>query len=247
MKIIKLLVITFIISISSIEYSSARDNDLPKWCKADAPTKINILPGTDNIKYDHSLNVMQLSSKHTDTDSPYDNSVVQHTLGLMSGSIGLSAKSEIGFIRKGKKQCLYFKEIQVNIHVSPTIYIANDYKRNGCMYKEIKEHELKHVKVDRKVINKYSNKVGHKILEIIDEMPVVGVIHKKDSEIAAERMRNYVKEKILYINNQMLDERKRRQNMVDSLEEYQRLEDDNLCPEEREEVAEQQKHRHRHR
>lgn len=237
MKLLNLLLMALIAITFSIENAAlAKDRDLPKWCKAEHPTKINIIPRTDDVIYDNSLNVIQLSQKHTDTDSPYDNSVVQHTLGLMSGSIGLSARSEIGFIKKGKRKCLYFKMIEVNIQVSPTIYIANDYKKNGCMYKEIKKHELMHVKVDRLVINKYSKKVGHKILEIIDELPVVGVIHKRDSEEASERMRKYVKDKILYVNAQMIDERKRRQSIVDSLEEYQRLEDDNLCSDERRKV-----------
>lgn len=230
-----ILAISLVIFSQISTLSFAEEEDRPSWCEAESQTKINIIPTTDDITYDYSKDLVALSMQKVDTQSPYAENIPTHTSGLMSGAISMTAEVKIGSVGR-KTKCLYFDEITVKIHISPTIFIANNYKKGGCMYNEILKHEHTHVDVDRNIVNKYAGKVGQRILKIIDKTPIIGPIDARMSEEMTAKMVQHVKSNMAYIKAQMLDERNRRQNLVDSLEEYQKIEDLGLCKDEREEI-----------
>ena len=201
------------------------DEHRKKWCHVTWDPKINIVPITDKVKYDYSLSTKELSTFHIDTDSPYDDDVITDVGGLMSGRINIDHEIELDEEYHDGLHCFFYKEINVEIAISPKVYIAKEYPKGTCMFDEIKKHENKHVLVDRKVVNKYAKKVGIKLVDLINEEMLVGPVREKDSQLATDYLRNKVKAEINYIAKQMYDERNRRQQLVDSLGEYQDVTD----------------------
>ena len=89
--------------------------------------------------------------------------------------------------------------------------------------------QLKHVKVDREVVNKYAKIIGKKLMkELKSRGFAVGPVKFTRAQDIADKMRHVVTQ-ILELEFQKMNlERKERQRAVDNLNEYQSVDDE--CP-----------------
>lgn len=136
-------------------------------CPAHEPTKINIIPRTEKVKYDYKQTLKQIQNYSSDTVDPYGFHGQTITQGFMNGSVELVHRIKIGqsVNQRNGYACLWYDEINVEIKIDPTIVIAKEIYKDKCMRKEVLGHELKHVKVDRKIVNKYAKSMGRKLLK----------------------------------------------------------------------------------
>ncbi len=200
-------------------------------CPAHDATKINIVPRTDKVEYDHSQSLKKIQSYSTDTVDPYGFHGTTITQGFMTGKIMLEHKIRYGQVTNSKYGygCIWYKDINIEIKISPKIVIAKELYRDKCMRKAIINHELKHVRVDREIVNKYAKSMGAKLLKAlksrgfeagpmrIDRMP----------EVSAKMSR--VIQQILELEYKKLGiDRQESQRDVDTLEEYESVDD--KCP-----------------
>ena len=97
------------------------------------------------------------------------------------------------------------------------------------MRKAILGHELKHVRVDREIVNKYAKSIGNKIYEALEERGFsAGPFMADQSKEVADKMQRVVHQ-IVELEYQKLDiDRRERQRAVDSREEYNKV--GALCP-----------------
>lgn len=195
------------------------------WCKVKWDPEIDIVPITSKVKYKHDKSTEDLSSMVTDTDSPYADDAITHTRGMMAGKIQVKSNITLESIDYDGLFCVYYDKIRVEISIDPTVYLSSELKKGSCLYKEVKKHENKHVMVDRRVVNKYAQKVGKKLVEAVNEEMLVGPLREKHLTLARDHLQNRIKAKIDYISRQMYDERNRRQQIIDSLGEYQDVSD----------------------
>jgi uncharacterized protein YutD len=193
-------------------------------CKAPAPVKINIVPKTAAVKYDYTKSFAELQTESTDTINPYGYSSVSHTNGYMSGRIATraSVKLDAKALSRYDAHCVWYEEIIVNIEIEPTIVIATEVAADRCMHAAVKTHELKHVSVDRKIVNKYANVIGRKVYEGLKQRGfIAGPVRAEHAKETADRMRTTVNQIINFEFKKMDIERSELQQKVDSLEEYQ--------------------------
>lgn len=182
----------------------------------------------DTSKSIRDLNAFKPS---IDTKSPYGEGVETHIEGMMHGQIGLrggymfatETYSELG------KVCMYVSNVEVIFEVDPKIYIAREYTPGSCHYNAVLEHERKHVKVDRMIVNKYTNIV---VKAVNNTLKKVGYVHGPYdvSQLPAlqKQIGGIVDSVIEQFYKNMNAERKALQQQVDSLEEYRRV--DSMCP-----------------
>ncbi len=195
-------------------------------CTLKKTPEISIVASDTQVNYDHTKSQSQLDNFETHTVSPYAKNVQTHVGGLMSGEVSISQNLRMmqETFPSFNAGCLFVDKISVSIHVAPTVYIAREYPKQGCMYAAIMEHEKKHIAVDREIVNKYTRIVGEAIDKVLKE---IGYAHGPypAQNLPAEQQKIHSVLQILLkqYSDAMSAERQKRQQAVDTLQEYERV------------------------
>lgn len=198
-------------------------------CEPQDMTKINVIWATDEIIYDNSKSMNQLSNMPIDTKSPYAAHVVTKVGGLMKGGLEVTTNYKVAKARYDflKKNCLWLSEININIHINPTIFIARDYKDGMCMHDSVKTHELKHIQVDRDIATKYQYLLRNMASKIAQKVGIVGPKSDFEARRSEAKIQEYFAKNMNIVLEKMYDERRKRQQAVDNLKEYETVQ--NRC------------------
>lgn len=200
-------------------------------CPKHEPTKINIVPQTEKVEYDYSQTLKQIQQYSTDTVDPYGFHGQTITQGFMNGQIELRHKIRFGQVKNPKFNiaCIWYNDITVEIKIDPTIVIARELYQDRCMRNAILGHELKHVRVDREIVNKYAKSMGRKLYDALKSRGFeAGPISLGRINEVSLKMQTVVKQILELEYKKMGIEREERQRAVDSLEEYNSV--DAKCP-----------------
>jgi len=200
-------------------------------CPAHDPTKIDVIPHTAKVKYDYSQTLEQIQAYQTDTIDPYAFHGKAITQGFMQGEIELRHKLSFGQITNASYGygCLWYDTIRIELNIDPKIVIAKELYKDKCMRESILKHELKHVRVDREVVNEYAKKIGERVFKALKSRGFsVGPFEIERMKEVQEKMQRVVQQ-ILELEYKKLGiVRRERQIEVDSLEEYESV--DAECP-----------------
>ncbi len=195
-------------------------------CTVKSVPKINISPSKSLVRYDFTKSKAQLNTVDVDTVSPYGPNHRTVVSGLMSGAIQL--KHQVSFLHETYDHlgtgCLYLKSIDVSVHIDPTIYIAKEHEPGSCMHTAVLTHERKHVREDQLIVNKYSNYIGRALVDVVNSQgSAFGPYEKERLPYVQQNIQNSITKVIQTFNNQMNLERQRRQQAIDSIEEYESI------------------------
>jgi hypothetical protein len=200
-------------------------------CPTREPTKINIVPRTEEVEFDTSQSLRDIQGYSMDTVDPYGFHGNTITQGFMKGTIGLEQRITFGEaqMKRYGASCVWYDTITIELVIDPTIVIASEISKDRCMAKAIGTHELKHVRVDREIVNKYAKQMGTKLFDALKTRGFSAGPFKSDrKEEVTEKMQRVVQQ-ILELEYQKMDiERRERQRDVDSLGEYESV--DEQCP-----------------
>lgn len=200
-------------------------------CQAPKPTEINVIPSTAPVEYDLSQPLASLQKVQIDTVNPYGYNNITHTKGFMKGLISMQPKVKVDYkvIPSRGTVCLWYETINLEIKIEPLIVIAKEVSEDPCSYKAVREHELKHVNADRKIVNKYSKIMGQKIYDGLKTRGFsVGPIPTEHAQSVVDRMHKTVAQLVELEYKKMEIERTEVQQAIDSHEEYERVR--GLCP-----------------
>lgn len=195
-------------------------------CKQYKAPHVSVHPLTHAVEYDYSRSRDDLRSFDIDTISPYGPDHHAKIGGLMSGEIRV--ESRLRFMQEKYPArgaaCIHLETLDLIVHVEPTIYIASEYPKGTCQHNAISAHEKQHVQVDMAIAKKYADILKGKVEGYLRRASVTRgpfPIEKINAEQAS------VQEDIAAIieanNNAMTDERKRLQQRLDTLEEYEKV------------------------
>ena len=192
-------------------------------CSVPEPPQININPVTQDIRYnfDHSRENLDRYRAHVE-GKPME--VDSSTGGLRYDQPKINTRMEWG-IRTDKRadvSCMWYSQINVDIELSPLIYIASDYKTPTCR-DEIMRHEEMHVQIDREVINKYARRMGADLQNMLRQTGAVGPFAsdrlKEMEGKLSRRVENVLQTQI----RQLKAELDTRQAQIDTPAEYKRI------------------------
>lgn len=195
------------------------------WCNpAKAPT-INVRTSTDRIGYDFSKTEKQLNGFNVTTVNPYGNNIITDVGGLMKGGIQTEQKMSFGTLTNPNTRqiCFWHDSIDILLHIMPTIYIAAEFPPNSCMHDAIMGHEQKHIQVDREIVNKYAALIGQAFQDDVSRYWVFGPVPLSNREAALSQIKARMQNILKQYTNQMATERKTRQQQIDNLAEYERV------------------------
>lgn len=195
-------------------------------CHAKTAPKINVLPTKSRVQYDFTKTKAELNNVDVDTVSPYGPNHQTQVSGLMSGSI--QVEHQVGFMHETYEQlgtgCLYLKEVDVRVHIEPIIFIAKEHPRGTCYHNAVLTHERKHVREDQLIVNKYANLIGKALVKIVDSQgPAFGPYEIERLPLVQQNIQNSLNKVVQKYNDSMNLERQRRQQAIDSFEEYESI------------------------
>ena len=197
------------------------------WCRPSAAPRVNIKTSTDHISYDFTQSEKQLNAADISTVSPYGKDVITDVGGLMKG--GIETQQQMSFKTITNYQtnqiCIFYDQIDVTLHIRPTILIAKEFPKGTCMHNSIMGHEYKHVSVDREIVNKYANLVGQGLKKELSITPILGPYPAAQQSAALEQVKMRLKTLLKSYTDAMSSERRIRQQAVDNLQEYNRVND----------------------
>ena len=202
----------------------ASSNNHP-WCKADKAPRIEVKTSTDQVTWDFTKSEKQLNSFKIDTKNPYGTDVITDVGGLMQGGVELKETMRFNTLtHQGLNQvCYWFDAVSVTLHIQPTIFIATEFPRGTCKHDAIKEHELKHIAVDREIVNKYATLIANALKRELDQQTVYGPYRRAQAKEVEAYMKNRLETILRKQARDMEEERKKRQQAVDNLAEYERV------------------------
>lgn len=194
-------------------------------CQINEAPKVIVRPEADATAYSHNKTTAQLTADGSDTISPYAHHQKTLTQGRMDGYLGIETKISFNTLSYETLRlgCIWYDTVEVTLKLSPTIHISRDLRKNGCEYKAVLEHEQKHVRVDREIVNKYAQKIGVALQSSINNIGARGPYPLVKMPDLQKDMQDYVVSVIKTQQSLMDEERFRRQQSVDTLEEYQRV------------------------
>lgn len=200
-------------------------NAIPGWCVPEQAPEINVMPTTNEVRFEYNRSSDQLSQFEI-SHSPYKPGTPTRVKGLHKGNIQFKTELEVSTHTNGEtgKTCLNYNVINVRFHIDPTIYITNEHMPGTCEHEAIHEHEMKHLMTDRHLINEYSQKIGQAIHEDFRSYGYIwGPIDRNRSEEIFGEMRQNLINIVKPVISEMEIERQERQKAIDTIEEYERV------------------------
>ena len=198
--------------------------DVVKCTPPRAPA-IYVKPMALPTKYNHRSTVAELSNRGTDTISPYPKHAITKTGGITSSQIEM--RTQMQFQLENYETlgigCVYFDRVEVTLKLDPTVYVARDYSKRSCHYREVLKHEKKHVTIDKQILNKYARKIGEALRLSVNNVPGRGPYPLSHLPKIQQDMQEYVASVVKTQQSLMEEERFRAQQGVDSLDEYERI------------------------
>lgn len=194
-------------------------------CTVPKAPEIVINPVSAPIAYEFNLTSAQLDTFKSSTINPYAPGIDTSTGGLRHDRPVVKTEVQWGVQHDQRRTaaCLWYEKITVNIELSPKIYIAREERNNKVCREAIKGHELKHVEVDRQVINQYAMDIGRAVKTAVDGAGAMGPYAYNDLAEVQERLVAHVRAAVDSRKLQLYQDMARRQAEVDSLEEYERI------------------------
>ncbi|MGQ0528063.1 MAG: hypothetical protein ACT4OY_08580 [Alphaproteobacteria bacterium] len=200
-------------------------------CSMPKATEISVVPVSAPIVYDYSKGLKEMQGTHTDTINPYDFRTEVRTQGLMSGSLKIEPQVHIGWqiLPSEGTGCLWYDKVTISIQMAPTILLAREVFHDQCMKRAVMEHEMKHVNVDRQLVNKYSKIMGEHVNAALEERGfMAGPVPEGEMKAVMKRMQNIVFQVITHEFKKMELEQAEAQQSVDTVADYERV--SRVCP-----------------
>ncbi len=200
-------------------------------CQMEQPTNIDIRPSTEKVEFVTHLSLADLQQQETDTLNPYGSGTQSVTQGFAQGRISMKAEIKLDLkpLPKYRAACIWYDTISVKFSIDPAVYIAKEVYKDRCMKKAVMDHEMKHVMADRKLVNRYSQIMGQKIMTGLKARGfMAGPVKAEAAQATADQMRRTAEQIIETEFQRMQLDRTDMQRAIDSLEEYERV--SALCP-----------------
>lgn len=190
---------------------------------------INVKWSTTPIKYNFNTPSRALQHVHIDTKNPYGSNVTTDTGGLTNGELQFKTQTstKLQSYPGLNVNCLWVDKVDVHVVINPTVYVASDYKQGTCKHNAILAHEMKHVQIDQQAVQDYIPRIKQAAASAVRNIGVVGP--KPDSEVKPlqAKINAYVQAAVQSTTKALHLDRKTRQQGLDNLQEYQRV--NNAC------------------
>ena len=200
-------------------------------CKQPKPTKIEVVPRERTLRFDYSKSLKDIAGVETDTIDPHGFGGIAMPQGFTASTIKMKPKVKLesyGY-KAYNAACIWYDSIIIELEIDPVVTIAREVNNDACMSVAVKNHEMKHVRTLRKVVNKYSDIMGREVFEALkDRGFMAGPVKADQAQQVADRMYKTVYQVLDHEYKKMDIEHTEAQSKIDSRQEYEYI--SSLCP-----------------
>lgn len=200
-------------------------------CRQPKPTQIEVIPRERTLRYDYSKTLSDIQNMGTDTIDPLSFNGVSIAQGYTASTIKIQPKvklDSLGYKAYGAA-CIWYDTITIELQIDPVITIAREVDADPCMREAVNNHEMKHVRALRKVVNKYADIIGREVHDALKERGfMAGPVPIENAQTVADRMYKTVYQVIDFEYKKLEIEHIEAQSKIDSRQEYEYI--GNLCP-----------------
>jgi hypothetical protein len=145
----------------------------------------------------------------------------EDAMGVSSSSLGYNLHTEFRIAAHGGRSCAYLTSLTVEFgYTRRLVQIAAEVPKDSCMYREIREHEYKHVGVDNGIVRDNFAPVEAQIRSFASSFaPVETVDGAAASKQLADALRLALKPTLIHLEELA----NAAQEKVDSAAEYERV------------------------
>lgn len=192
------------------------------WCKMDKPIDVRILPSMSQLKYDYSKSFVDLSRMRISSENPYGSKAITHTFGIANGQFNIEHQAQFQVLTNPNtgETCMWYDFVEVNLKMHPTIFIAKEYKKGGCHFKEVMAHERQHIAVDKQITNEYSQILARALMNEVSKTPLYGPFPSSQKAATQKKMEKRLQDIVSKHNDAMMADRSQRQAKIDSKTNY---------------------------
>lgn len=187
-------------------------------CQSYAHIPVKITPVFDEPKLDVSMSLATLQNyaKNGGAVIPHYDSI---TLGLASyKSITQFLIPIMHYKMPNGTFCARVQNLEARIgYENVTIHIANEFPQGSCSFYSVLEHEQKHVQVNRALLHEYVPKIKARLDAFLK---INGMFIVANPDYADKLLRERVSKITEEVIQEMTQENRRRQKLIDSPQEY---------------------------
>ena len=145
---------------------------------------------------------------------------------LMGGRI--AATHRVHYVTekmKGGRACSSFDRVEVRLSATPVIYMAREYKKDACEFKELLVHELKHVEADRAVLSLYEGKMRDALRFTFSGQAdfSIGPVPAGKLDEAQDALKAGIEGAVKAMFDNLMRDRMDMQRQIDNIGEYRHL------------------------
>lgn len=184
------------------------------------PVNLTLTPVFDRPDYNYTTNIATIQQLAIDTKTSITESL---TLGLTRYKPFLQFSVPIkGWTDTSTGvSCMHLEDANVEFgYHEVTVYIANEIPYQSCGFNEIYQHEQKHISVNWQVLQDYTPLIQKTLQDYLNKF---GVICTSNPHQTQEQLNETFHTMLSKWNDQINAENHRRQQLVDSPEEYSRI------------------------
>ena len=119
--------------------------------------------------------------------------------------------------------CLSVKSIEITVNYQPTIYIAKEFNEGSCRFRQILQHEARHVNTDIIAFNEYLPVLRDAVAAAASKINAVKLTNAEGISAVREKFLDLIKQALIEKTNEIEKVRFNRQQAIDTRQEYMRL------------------------
>ncbi len=188
------------------------------------PVKVVSVFEEPNYDFTQDINGLQAIASRTKDKIPGNHKSLALGLTTYTPLINFKAKL-VEMPTTSGLPCIMVEDIFASLgYQDIKVYIATEFPQGTCGFDAIVEHEVKHLIVNKEVLEEYVEKIR---TELEYQMPILGVAQQESIAYSEQVLRREINAIVSKFLNEMSQENARRQMEIDSEEEYERV--SNAC------------------
>jgi len=191
-------------------------------CASYPTVPVNVTPVFDEPHYDYTTNIANLQGLAQDTRHTVHGSHRGLVLGLTRYNPVLEFRVPMRRLTfPDGLTCAHVDHVDVTIgYRDVVVLIPKEVPQGSCGFKEVMFHEQKHIAVNRAILDEYSPLITKKLQ---DYLRLNGVFREPNPDYAVSLLNQKLNAILHDMADQIVTENSRRQQLVDSPEEYRRV------------------------
>lgn len=145
------------------------------------------------------------------------------TLGLAGGPIEITMKGRFTVRTKGSASCVNLEQLDVLLWTKPVLFIASNFNKGSCEYREVLKHEQKHIRTLRDFVKKSAPELKREVKNILRTEETTIAVETGGEDNAQQQIETAFFRRLEAFQTQMIAALNTRQAKIDSPEEYARV------------------------